>query len=140
MNLHAMWPPPLFLWPVPPHRTLDLVFGRLRLFVQFDFELFFEMGRKEGIEMRWASDKEVELPQLSYRIPGSPNSSGVFVELPGEPETHVRSLVMLDGFFGRLFHEMMTPKQLLHLVRESFKSELPEEAAIDLSKLPGRPT
>jgi hypothetical protein len=138
MNLHAMWPPPLFLWPVLPDRTLDLVFGRLRLFVQFDYELFFEMGRKEGIEMRWASDKEVQLPQLSYRIPGSPNSLGVFVELIGDQETHVRSLVMFNGFFGRLFHEMMTPKQLLHLVRESFKGKFPEGARIDPSEFPGR--
>ena len=94
------------------------------------------MGRKEGIEMRWASDKELGLPQLTYRIPGSPNSSGVFVELTGDPEAHVRSLVLFDGFFGRLFHEMMTPRQLLHLVRESFKGKFPEEARIDPSKLP----
>jgi hypothetical protein len=81
MNLHAMWPPSIFLWPLSFERTLDLVFGRLHLFVQFDFDLFFEMGRKEGIEMRWASDKEVHLPQLSSRIPGSPNSLGVVAEL-----------------------------------------------------------
>ena len=88
--------------------------------------------------MRWASDKELGLPQLTYRIPGSPNSSGVFVELTGDPEAHVRSLVLFDGFFGRLFHEMMTPRQLLHLVRESFKGKFPEQARIDTSKLPER--
>ncbi len=115
MNLRAMWPPPLFLWPLPRDLVIDLLFGRVSVYAQLDFDRLFERAEAKGMEMRWATDEEIGLHSIAKRIPGSPNAKGIKVNLKGAPEP---CQIILGGFLARMFVEFMSPNQFLELVRE----------------------
>jgi hypothetical protein len=122
MNLHAMWPPPIFLWDSPENLVFDLLFERVLIFGQLDFAKLFAIAHEQRIDMRWAADHEIGIPKVALVIPGSPNAKGVIVNLLDKPELGEQTL--LNGFFARMFVEFMSPSQFLELVREGFS--LPE--------------
>jgi hypothetical protein len=118
LNLHAMWPPPVFLW-LPQDFVLDLLFGRLAVFGQLDYTKLFERARSEGFEMRWIQRKELgELQRLSGMIPGSPNAVGIGVKIADDPLC--KEQFILIGYLSRMFLEFMSPSQFLKLVRKDF--------------------
>jgi hypothetical protein len=119
MNLYAMWPPPIFLWNMPRNLICDLLFGRVLVFGQLDYSKLFELAITQGIEMRWATDKELgDFGKASARIPGSPGAKGVAVRLLDKPE--LKQQILLIGFFSRMFLEFMSPSQFLKLARRGF--------------------
>jgi hypothetical protein len=80
--------------------------SRVLLFAQFDIEDF--VGRIEalGFKTSWVTGKQAtEMKPFGGPIPGSPNAWALRVEA-GD-----------FGFFGRLFTELMTPGDLLRMVR-----------------------
>jgi hypothetical protein len=117
MNLSGMWAPPLFLWPVKEELVFDLLFGRLKLFVQLDYQRFFLLAATEGIDLQWTKRKDLgELAKLSKSIPGSPGAAGVTANILNDPlaiEQH-----LLIGFFARIFLELMCPRQLIALIKK----------------------
>ena len=117
LNLHAMWPPPVFLW-LPQDFVLDLLFGRLAVFGQLDYTKLFERARSEGFEMRWIQRKELgELQRLSGMIPGSPNAVGIGVKIADDPLC--KEQFILIGYLSRMFLEFMSPSQFLSHSRAS---------------------
>lgn len=118
LNLRAMWPPPIFVWPMSKDLIFDLLFGRIFIFAQLDFDKLFGLAQSQGIEMTWAKDKEIGLREAAELIPGSPNARGVKVKLRGGP--HDVDQILFGGFFGRTFLEFMSPAQLLELVVAGF--------------------
>ena len=119
MNLYAMWPPPICLWPMPKELVFDLLFGRTLVFGQLDYSKLFEMAHDRQIGMRWASDRELgEYRRMTAIIPGSPNAAAVRVELLDEPAADPQHLFI--GFFSRMLLEFMSPSQFLDLVRAGF--------------------
>ncbi|MGA7795324.1 MAG: hypothetical protein WCA19_19965, partial [Candidatus Acidiferrales bacterium] len=118
MNLRAMWPPPIFLWDAPQNLVADLLFERVLVFAQLDFAKLFEIAHGQGIDMRWAADREIGIPKVAPVIPGSPNAKGVIVKLLDKPDLGEQTL--LNGFFARMFVEFMSPSQFLELVRDGF--------------------
>ena len=68
--------------------------------------------------MTWAKDKEISLRESAELIPVSPNARGVKVKLRGSP--HEVDQVLFGGFLGRTFLELVSPAQLLELVRGEF--------------------
>ena len=119
MNLHAMWPQPMFLW-APQKVVLDLLFGRLTVFGQLDFAKLFERAHKQGVEMRWVREKEfgTEFRSTTGVIPGSPDAVAIAVRLAGKPDC--KELVLI-GFLSRMFLEFMSPSHFLRLVKKSFE-------------------
>lgn len=118
MNLHAMWPPPVFLW-LPEDFVLDLLFGRLSVFAQLDYTKLFERARSEGFEIRWIQRKDLkEFQGLSGLVPGSPNAAGIGVKVAADPSC--KEQFILIGFLSRMFLEFMSPSQFLRLVRTNF--------------------
>ena len=128
MNCRAMWPKPLFLWPMPFDMILDLLFGRVRVFGQIDFDQLFDLAKARGIEMRWfTSTENAKVQKLSYVIPGSPGALGVCARLVSE-----REQLLLSGFFGRILLELMSPTQLLETVVRGFDQfSLPDNSKQD---------
>jgi hypothetical protein len=119
MNLYAMWRPPMFLWDMPKKLIFDLLFGRVRVFVQLDYGRLFESALHEGIEMRWVNKKELgEFRRTSAIIPGSPGASGIGVKLTDRPE--LTEQFVLSGFLSRMLLQFMSPSQFLELVQKGF--------------------
>lgn len=112
-NLNDPFSWPIFFWG-KKDQIYDLLAGRIRLFIQFDMKVFFELAEESGVKMTWVTGKETEeLRKVSSRIPGSLNSWGVKIELPdGTTQT------LLSGFFGRIFSELRSPKELIELIKE----------------------
>jgi hypothetical protein len=111
-NLMVPIAEPVFTWP-NNDMVLDLVMGRIRLFVQFDVEAFFRLAEKDKIKMRWIAGKEAEkIKKMSMRLPGSPDAWGIHVELP---DGDIQEL--LAGFISRPFTNFARPRQLIDLVK-----------------------
>jgi hypothetical protein len=118
MNLHAMWPPPVFLW-LPHEFVLDLLCGRLSVFGQLDYSKLFERARSQGLDMRWIQRKELgEFQGLSGVIPGSPSAVGIGVKITDDPSC--KEQFILIGYLSRMFLEFLSPSQFLELVRKDF--------------------
>jgi hypothetical protein len=111
-NLMVPIADPIFTWP-NTEMVLDLVMGRIRLFVQFDVEAFFRVAAKDKIKMRWVVGKEAEkIKKMSMRFPGSPDAWGIHAELPeGDTQT------LLAGFLSRPFTNFARPRQLIDLIK-----------------------
>ena len=105
---------PIFIWK-EHEMVLDFLFGRVRLFVQFDIERFFKYAeRKLSVKCSWVTGKEnQELAKHSHIIPGSPGSRGVLVEYP-DGQTHQ----LLSGFFARVIFQFATPDDLVKMLRD----------------------
>jgi hypothetical protein len=108
-NKHAA---PIFLW-TRHERAQDFIFGRLRLFAQWDIEAFFRLAESEGFKLSWVTGKESDdLRNISYLIPGSPNSRGVRVEYPDGT-----CKIFLSGFFARPLLYLTPPKELIGMMK-----------------------
>jgi hypothetical protein len=113
---------------MPKELIVDLLFGRTLVFAQLDYAKLFEMAQREGIEMRWATDKELrEGRKLSAIIPGSPKASGVAFRLHRRPDA--KEEFLLIGSFSRMLLELMSPGQFLELVERGFPQGRSEAAA-----------
>lgn len=120
MNLEAMWPKPIFMWPIEKEYILDLIFGRLYLYAQLDFGRFFARAATKGIQLDWYQ-KQSEIVR-SPKIPGSPNAHGLIASVPAHPEWSEQ--ILFAGFIGRIFLEIMRPDQLLDMILDDFRNPL----------------
>ena len=103
---------PLFVWK-EEQAVLDLLAGRIRIFIQFDLERFFLLAEAENIKMTWVRGKDAdELKGISRRIPGSPDAWGIRAELP---DGSIQTLLL--GFVGRAIVDLTPPRELLRLVK-----------------------
>jgi hypothetical protein len=114
VNLTTAQAEPLFVWK-NREMVLDLLFGRVRLFAQFDIEEFFKFAeRKLGVKCTWVTGREnYELAKYSQVIPGSPGSRGVNVEFPDG-----RKECLLSGFFARAMLQFATPDDLIAMMQD----------------------
>lgn len=119
MNLGAKWPKPFFMWPLPEEAIFDLAFGRTRLFAQLDMEEFFILAKGHGIMLQWTTEAS---PNLGHQpiIPGSPNARALIASVPEHPDWPPRKILM--GFLGRIFLELMPPRQLLDVLLSDFRN------------------
>jgi hypothetical protein len=112
---HSMivrWSYPAFIWLLEPEELFDVVMGRVMILAQFDIQDF--VGRIEalGLKTSWVTGKQAtEMKPFGGPIPGSPNAWALRVEAGDFRMDY------LVGFFGRLFTELMTPGDLLRMVR-----------------------
>jgi hypothetical protein len=111
-NMKSQLGCPLFVWRNDT-AVMDLLFGRIRLFAQFDLNAFFALAAQEGIKMSWIKGKEAEeLKAISREIPGSPKAWGIRAELADGS-----SQVLLLGFIGRAIVDLTPPRELLRLIK-----------------------
>jgi hypothetical protein len=123
-NMGDSWGFPIFAW-MEPERVMDLVMGRIRLFVQFDMKLFFQLARSEGVELSWVTKRpdDPELRKLSGPILGSPNAWSVHAKFSDGTE-----FTFLAGIFRRAIASLTAPRELIKLMR-SYPHLRPREAS-----------
>ncbi|MGH2362398.1 MAG: hypothetical protein ACRDGM_17885 [bacterium] len=112
---HSMivrWSYPAFIWGLEPEELFDVVMGRVLIFAQFDIQDFVRRVEALGFKTSWITGKQAaEMKAFGGPIPGSPNAWALRVEAGDFRMDY------LVGFFGRLFTELMTPGDLLRMVR-----------------------
>jgi hypothetical protein len=119
-NLYSLWPSPVFMWPMPEPMVFDIVMGRLKLFAHLDFDVLFARAREKGIHMDWIAQRD-ERPVLRHSPPISRlrGRRGIRATMP-TISTHVK-MEYMQGFFGRIFLEFMSPDQLLSLIQDDIR-------------------
>jgi len=111
-SMMVRWSYPAFIWMLEPEELFDVVMGRVLIFAQFDIHDFVSRVEALGFKTSWITGKHAaEMKPFGGPIPGSPNAWALRVEA-GDFSTDY-----LVGFFGRLFTELMTPGDLLRMVR-----------------------
>ncbi len=111
-SMAVRWSYPVFAWMLEPEELFDVLMGRVRIFAQFDIQDFVGRAAALGFRTSWVTGKEGEaIKPFGGPIPGSPNARALRVE------TGEARMDYLVGFFGRLFTELMTPGDLLRIVR-----------------------
>lgn len=105
---------PIFNWE-DKRMVLDLVMGRIKIFIQFDLEAFFQLAARENIKMRWIAGKEADaIKKLSMRFPGTADAWGIHAEPPDGPVQ-----MLLAGFICRPFAYFTAPHELLRMVKRT---------------------
>ncbi len=124
-SMTVRWSYPAFIWMLEPEELFDVVMGRVMIFAQFDIQDF--IGRIEalGFKTSWVTSKQsAETKSFGGPIPGSPNAWALCVE------TGDFRMDYLVGFFGRLFTELMTPGDLLRMVRADIWAASPRTRSV----------
>jgi hypothetical protein len=113
---HSMivrWSYPPFIWMLEPEELFDVVMGRVLVFAQFDIQEFVRRVEALGFKTTWiTASRPAEMKRHGGPIPGSPDAWALRVE------TGDSTIDYLVGFFGRLFTELMTPGDLLRMIRD----------------------
>jgi hypothetical protein len=112
-SMAARWSRPVFLWELNPDSIMDLVFGRVRIFAQFNAEDFRRLIEGAGLKAEWVSRREsgrLRQQRLSVRIPGAPSGVNA-LRVTGR-----RERIYLSGFFWRAVGDTARPKDLLHTI------------------------
>jgi hypothetical protein len=115
LNFRIAHAEPIFTWNAQ-EMVLDLLFGRVRLFAQFDIEEFLKYAEaKLGVKCSWVTGREnQDLAKHSLVIPGSPGSRGVRVYYKGG-----QTRCFLSGFFARPLLQFVTPDDLVNMIRNA---------------------
>jgi hypothetical protein len=143
-NLRSGWSRSVFDWPMDEEMIFKLAFGDYRLFLFIDYERLFQMATKEkGITLEWVSsdlkgvkgDSRDFLVKHSDIIVGSPDARGAWARRG----SHSKVLLM-SGFFNRIFVELMTPEYWLDLLEKTVNRTAHElhERPQDEANLPNR--
>lgn len=132
MNLFARWPVPVFMWPADEELIFDIVFRRVRIYAQLDFDAFFDLASQKGLRLQWSKRQDALVK--SHIIPGSPKARSIIATNPDHPEW--KEQVIFEGFIGRMFLEFMPPRQIISLILGGFRSphELIRESPVLQSK------
>lgn len=113
--LRDLFGPGLFA-AMPTPIALEIVTGRLRLFVRFDIARFFALAASQGITLTWGSRRESAEAirrKVSAPIPGAPGrSSVVHYQIKDQPEG-----TLLYGFFIRPFRDLLRANDLIQFMR-----------------------
>jgi len=98
-------------------RVCDFVFGRVKVYAQFNIATFVERARGMGIQMKWVTRRRSEkLKQAGATtpIPGGPGVSAILVTLPDGTRFE-----MFAGTIARIIVEMARPDTILRYLLES---------------------
>jgi hypothetical protein len=113
-NLNVPIADPIFSWP-DRDMVMDLVTGRVYIFVQLDMLAFLNFARSRGIQIDLLQGKRAkESKGESMRWPGSADVWGMEVKFEGQTRVS-----LLSGFFARVFANLATPLQLVTMIEET---------------------
>jgi hypothetical protein len=101
---------PPFLW-YPKDLMFDLVMERIRVFVQFDYERFFQSARRRGVVMRFVQGREarrLKPLKLSAPLIEFADDRFVRVELPQD-----RGMIFGARFFAGIYWALERPCDLI---------------------------
>lgn len=87
-----------------------------------DLDKFAELGRQVGVQLEWASKKELAHIKKSVE-PFKHNGRG-YVHVVNNSR-----IVLTGGFFGRIFFEMTTPASAINILKSYAKKETEESSS-----------
>jgi hypothetical protein len=102
---------PPFLW-YPKDLMFDVIMGRIRIFVQFDYEKFFQSARRRGMVLRFVQGREarrLKAMKLSAPLVEFRDDRFVRVELP-----QGRGMFFGARCFAGIYWALERPRDLIH--------------------------
>lgn len=121
--------PPL-LW-YPRDTMLDVLFGRIKVFAQFDHERFFALASKSGLKMRFIRGKEaarIKSANLSGPLPEYRDLRYVKAE-----SAQGRANFFGARFFARVYMELVRPLDLFEMARDLVEESTKASTGIPIS-------
>lgn len=111
---------PIFLKPIGDDKIIDLVLGRIKIYIGVDVEKFIEFSNFLGIKASWSSSKELHkyLDNSKYnsREIYSHNNKGVKIEIDSQ------ELFLGHGFFSKIIFDHILPSTMLLKYQSSFRN------------------
>lgn len=102
---------PVFLKPIGDDKIIDLVLGRIKIYIGIDVEKFIEFSNHLGIKASWSSSKELHkyLDSSKYNSGEiySFNNKGIKIEIDG------LELFLGRGFFSKMIFDHILPSTML---------------------------
>ena len=102
---------PVFLMPIRDDKIIDLVLGRIKIFIGIDVEKFIEFSNHLGIKASWSSSKELHKYLDSFKYNSkemySFNNKGIKVEINSQ------ELFLGHGFFSKMIFDHILPSTML---------------------------
>lgn len=115
-SFRVRWGEPVFSWGTLD-RVCDLVFGRVKVYAQFNVAKFMERAGDLGMQMKWVTRRRAErLKQAGVTTPihGGPGVPAILVTLPDGTRFE-----MFAGTVARIIVEMARPDTVLRYLLES---------------------
>lgn len=110
---------PIFLKPISDDKIIDIVLGKIKVYIGIDFEKFIEFSNFLGIKASWASSKELHkyLDNSKYNSKEifSFNNKGIKIEIGG------KELLLGYGFFFKMIFDHILPSTMLLKYQSSIK-------------------
>lgn len=102
---------PVFLMPIEDDKIIDIVLGRIKIYIGVDVEKFIEFSNHLGIKASWSSPKELHkyLDGVKYNPKEiySFNNKGVKIEIDD------KELFLGHGFFSKIIFDHILPSTML---------------------------
>lgn len=110
---------PIFLKPIADDKIIDIVMGRIKIYIGIDFEKFIEFSNHLGIKASWSTSKELHKYLDSFKYNSkeifSFNNKGIKIEIDGQ------ELFLGQGFFGKIIFDHFLPSTMLLKYQNSIK-------------------
>jgi hypothetical protein len=113
-NLRGQWGVPLT--NAPREYALDLIMGRIRVFVQFDLQRFCDLAAASEVRLAPVTRRDLEEARAKLGLPMFPIicTPGVFGLKAEFPDAEI---TQLSGFFGRIVLDFLRPMELVRFLQ-----------------------
>lgn len=111
---------PIFLKPIGDDKIIDIVLGRIKIYIGIDIEKFMELSNFIGIKASWSSSKELHkyLDNSKYNSKEifSFNNKGIKLEIDD------KELFLGHGFFSKMIFDHILPSTMLLKYQSSIRN------------------
>lgn len=102
---------PIFMKPFAENQILDIVLGRVKIYIGIDFEKFIEFSNFLGIKASWSTSKElhkyIDNKSYSPKEIFSFENRGIKVDILGQ------QMFLGQGFFMKILFDQILPSTML---------------------------
>ncbi|GAA6765727.1 hypothetical protein AAFH68_16650 [Flavobacterium sp. CGRL1] len=102
---------PVFLKPFTDQQIIDIVLGRIKIFIGIDFDKLIELSNDLGIKASWSTTKELQnfVAKAKYYSKEffSFNNKGIKVKIDG------KEILLGHGFFSKITFDHFLPSTML---------------------------
>jgi len=112
---------PIFMKPIPDSTIMDIVLGRIKIYIGIDFEKLIEFANHLGIKATWSTSKELHkcLDNKSYNSTEifSFNNRGIKISISGQ------DMFLGHGFISKIIFDHFLPSTMLLKYQAQIKSK-----------------
>ncbi|WP_269686398.1 hypothetical protein [Flavobacterium lacustre] len=111
---------PIFLKPIIDENIIDLVLGRIKIYIGIDYDKLIEFSNELGVKASWSSSKELHkyLDNSKYNPKEifSFKNKGIKIEIDG------REAFLGQGFFSKILFDNILPSTMLMKYQNTIKN------------------